>query len=128
VDSFLFFSYYLFLNLYECECFSRNIYASFIQSFVITITCYQQGIQVIQIILTHLWLSRSALLNIAARAELAQYLVDVFIKVQSQKYLARISSDGNNLLLMDAFSLSKSLHLVNSSYFCFSCCLISLLN
>ena len=51
------------------------------------------------------------LLNIAARAELAQYPVDVFIKVQSLKYLARISSDGNNpLLIMDAFSLSKSMH------------------
>jgi hypothetical protein len=50
--------------------------------------------------------------NIAARAELVQYPVDVFIKVQSLKYLARISSDGDNPLLMDAFSLSKSLHSV----------------
>jgi hypothetical protein len=39
--------------------------------------------------------------NIAARSELVQYPVDVFIKVQSLKYLARISSDGNNLLLME---------------------------
>ena len=37
---------------------------------------------------------------IAARAEQAQYPVDVFIKVQSLKYLARISSDGNNPLLI----------------------------
>ena len=47
--------------------------------------------------------------NIAARAGLAQYLVDVFIKVQSLKYLARISSDGNNpgclfSLIITAFS------------------------
>jgi hypothetical protein len=48
------------------------------------------------------------LVNIAARAELAKYTVDVFIKVQSLKYLARISSDGNNPLLMDAFSLSQN--------------------
>ena len=34
--------------------------------------------------------------NIAVRAGLAQYPVDVFIKVKSLKYLARISSDGNN--------------------------------
>ena len=52
--------------------------------------------------------------NIAARAELAQYPVDVFIKVQSLKCLARISSDGNNPLLMDAFSFSKSLHSVGT--------------
>jgi hypothetical protein len=52
--------------------------------------------------------------NIAARAEQAQYPVDVFIKVQSLKYLARISSDGNNPLLMDALSLSKSLHSVDN--------------
>ena len=45
--------------------------------------------------------------NIAARAELAQYPIDVFIKVQSLKYLARISSDENNPLLYDAFCLSK---------------------
>jgi hypothetical protein len=38
--------------------------------------------------------------NIAARAEQAQYPVDVFIKVQSLKYLVRISSDGNNPLLI----------------------------
>jgi hypothetical protein len=37
--------------------------------------------------------------NIAARTELAQYSVDVFIKVQSLNYLARISSDGNNPLI-----------------------------
>jgi hypothetical protein len=30
------------------------------------------------------------------------------------KYLARISIDGNNPLLMDAFSLSKSLHSVGT--------------
>jgi hypothetical protein len=54
-------------------------------------------------------------LNIENRTlELAQYPVDVFIKVQSLKYLARISSDGNNPLLMDAFSLSKSLHSVGT--------------
>ena len=45
--------------------------------------------------------------NIAARAKLAQYPVDVFIKVQSLKYLARISSDGNNSLIINGclFSL-----------------------
>ena len=58
--------------------------------------------------------------NIAARAELAQYPVDVFIKVQSLKYLARISSDGNNPLLIDVFSLSKSLHSVGIIYSWFS--------
>jgi hypothetical protein len=52
--------------------------------------------------------------NITARAELAQYPVDVFIKVQSLKYLARISSDGNNPLLMDAFSLSNPMYSVGT--------------
>jgi hypothetical protein len=61
--------------------------------------------------------------NITARAELAQYPVDVFIKVQSLKYLTRISSDGNNPLLMDAFSLSKSLHSVGTySWFSYAVC------
>ena len=54
-------------------------------------------------------LSKQAV-NIAARAELAQYPLDVFIKAQVLKYFARISKDENNPLIYDAFCLSKSLH------------------
>lgn len=47
--------------------------------------------------------------NIAARAELVQYPVD--IKLQSIKYLLRCMQDDNNPLLSDKFSLSQSVHL-----------------
>lgn len=48
--------------------------------------------------------------NIAARAEISQYPVDVYIKLQVLKYLARISNNNNNPLLVDAYHLSKCLH------------------
>ena len=49
--------------------------------------------------------------NIAARAKLSQYPLDVYLKLQVLKYMARISNKDNNPLLMDAYSLSKTLHL-----------------
>ncbi len=56
-----------------------------------------------------LGLSRQSV-NIAARAELAQYPLDVFIKAQSIKYYVRLASHTDNALLDDAFLLSKNLH------------------
>jgi hypothetical protein len=53
--------------------------------------------------------------NIAARAEIYQYPLDVYIKLQVLKYMARISNKDNNPLLLDAYSLSKTLHL-NGTY------------
>jgi hypothetical protein len=53
--------------------------------------------------------------NIAARAEISQYPSDVYIKLQVLKYMARISNKDNNPLLLDAYSLSKTLHL-NGTY------------
>jgi hypothetical protein len=50
--------------------------------------------------------------NIAARAEISQYPLDVYIKLQVLKYMARISNKDNNPLLLDAYnSHSKTLHL-----------------
>ena len=49
--------------------------------------------------------------NIAARAELARYPLESFIKTQSIKYFIRLIHNTNNPLLDDAFLLSKSLHL-----------------
>ena len=58
--------------------------------------------------------------NIAARAELAQYPVDTFIKIQAVKYLCRCFTNCDNPLLKDAFLLSKSLHLQgNYSWYSF---------
>lgn len=59
-------------------------------------------------------LSKQAV-NIAARAELAQYPLDTFIKMQSVKYLIRFLSRTSNPLLDDAFILSKNLH-TNGTY------------
>lgn len=59
-----------------------------------------------QVVKTHLTFSTQAV-NIAVRAELAQYPIDVFVEVHSLKYLARISSDENIPLLYHAFCLSK---------------------
>jgi hypothetical protein len=53
--------------------------------------------------------------NIAARAEISQYPLDVYIKLQVLKYMARISNKDINPLLLDAYSLSKTLHL-NGTY------------
>ena len=53
--------------------------------------------------------------NIAARAEMAQYSLDVYIKLQVLKYMARISNKDNNPLLLATYSLSKTLHL-NGTY------------
>lgn len=61
-----------------------------------------------------LGLSKQAV-NIAARAELAQYPLDTFIKMQSVKYLIRFLSRTSNPLLDDAFILSKNLH-TNGTY------------
>lgn len=55
-----------------------------------------------------LGLSRQSV-NIAARAELAQYPIDTFIKTQSIKYLIRLLNHTSNPLLDDAFLLSKKL-------------------
>jgi hypothetical protein len=53
--------------------------------------------------------------NIAARADISQYPVDVYVKLPVLKYMARISNKVNNPLLLDAYSLSKTLHL-NGTY------------
>jgi hypothetical protein len=38
--------------------------------------------------------------NIAARAEISQYPLDVYIKLQVLKYIARISNKDNNIQLL----------------------------
>ena len=53
--------------------------------------------------------------NIAARAKISQYPSGVYIKLQVLKYMTRISNKDNNPLLLDAYSLSKTLHL-NGTY------------
>jgi hypothetical protein len=53
--------------------------------------------------------------NIAARADISQYPLDVYIKLQVLKYMARISNKDNNPLLLDAYSLSRTLHLNGTS-------------
>ena len=55
------------------------------------------------------WIKKSV--KIAARAEISQYPVAVYIKLQVLMYVARISNKDNNPLLLDAYSLSKTLHL-----------------
>ena len=53
--------------------------------------------------------------NIAARAEICQYPLDVYIKVQILKYMARVSNKYNNPLLQEAYIISKILHLNGTS-------------
>ena len=48
--------------------------------------------------------------NIAARAELAQYPIYVFVKLQVLKYMSRMSNSIDNQLLHDSHCLSKKLH------------------
>ena len=48
--------------------------------------------------------------NIAARSELAQYPLEINIKIQALKFLSRILSSKINPLLYDAYCLSKSIH------------------
>jgi hypothetical protein len=46
---------------------------------------------------------------------ISQYPLNVYIKLQVLKYMARISNKDNNPLLLDAYSLSKTVHL-NGTY------------
>ena len=46
---------------------------------------------------------------------ISQYPLNVYIKLQVLKYMARISNKDNYPLLLDAYSLSKTLHL-NETY------------
>jgi hypothetical protein len=50
--------------------------------------------------------------NIAARAEISQYPLDVYIKLQVLKYMARISNKDNNPLLLDAYSLGGKKNII----------------
>jgi hypothetical protein len=49
-----------------------------------------------------------------SRAEISQYPSGVYIKLQVLKYMTRISNKDNNPLLLDAYSLSKTLHLTGT--------------
>jgi hypothetical protein len=41
------------------------------------------------------------IIKVAARAEISQYPLDVYIKLQVLKYMARISNKDNNPFLLD---------------------------